>query len=131
RRSRPAQSRIHRAQPAPEDRAVAVSFSRRKPALEVVLRQPLRRPREPRLDDHLLQLVEADLAEPDEHRWVAVEVGGGEEDAGFVLEQRLLGAEMLDPCAEDRPVWRFIPERAEVGLAKRPLPHESFAMHPP
>ncbi len=65
----------------------------------VLLRQPLRRLEQPRLDDRLLELADTDLLQADEDRRVPVEVRRREIDAGVVGEQRLLRARVLDPGA--------------------------------
>src|SRR5947209_11364248 len=73
---------------------------------------------QPRLDDDLLEDLDADLLEPDQHRCVALEVRDREEDLGIVRDQRLLRDQVLHARAEDRPVRRRRSERREVALAQ-------------
>jgi hypothetical protein len=48
----------------------------------------------------------------------------GEEGAGVVGDERLLGDQVLDAGAEDRPIRSILAERFEIGLPQRPLPDE-------
>ena len=74
--------------------------------VRVRLDELLGRPGEPRFDDHLVQVVEADPVEAHQDRRVAVEVRSGEESRGVVGDQRLLCSQMLDTGTEDRPEYR-------------------------
>ncbi len=98
---------------------------------DVVACEALGRSRQPRFDDQLLQFVERDPLETDQHGGVAVEVRGREVDLGSIGEQGLLGNQVLDPCPEDRPCRRRVSERLEIGLAQRTLPHEPLVVHMP
>src|SRR3954447_13743516 len=99
--------------------------------LHVFARDPLGRAREPGLDDRFLQVVEADRIQADEDGRVAIEVGRGEEDTGVVGEQCFLGAQMLDPRAENRSARRVLAESEEVFLAERTLPDEQLVPNAP
>src|ERR1044072_2013665 len=99
--------------------------------VEVRLGEALGRPAQPRLDDELLQLVQRDLLQAHEHRRVAVEVRGREEDGGVVGEQRLLRPEMLDPNAQDGARRGTLAERRGGRVAQRALPDEALPLHPP
>ena len=94
-------------------------------------REPLRRDRQPRLGDELVERVRRDRVEPDEHRRIAVEVRRREVHVRLGLEQRVLRADVLDPHAQDVPVRRIGTERRDIGLAQRALPHEPLLAHTP
>ena len=67
------------------------------------MRKPTWGPRKPRLDHDLLEQPAVDLLQTNEDGWIPVEMRGREEHGRLVGEQRLLGDEMLHPCAKDRP----------------------------
>src|SRR5205807_8299620 len=70
--------------------------------LGVLSREPLRCPREPRLDDHLLEYVERDALEQDQHGGVSVEVRNREEHIGVVGDERLFRPQVLEARDDDR-----------------------------
>src|SRR3954471_24852065 len=57
--------------------------------LQILIREALGRPRQPCLDDDLLEIVDPDRVEADQDGRVAVEVRRREEDARVVMQQRL------------------------------------------
>src|SRR3954452_1232201 len=107
------------------------SSSRRLGAVKPGVGQPLRRAAQPRLDDHLPEVVEADLVELHEDGRVVVEVRRGEEDGRIVGQQRLLGDEVLDAGPEDRSVGRGVAQRLAVRAAQRALPDEELVVDAP
>src|ERR1700735_5279564 len=70
----------------------------------------LGRPAQPRLDDQLLQVGQPDPLQHDQDHRVAVEMRSREVHRRVVGQQRLLGGEVLDPSAEDRPGWCLVTE---------------------
>ena len=109
---------------AGRDRALAQLF-------QVRLDQPLRRPREPRLGDQLVQVLDRDALQAREDRRVAVEVWGREEDVRVIGEERLLGAEVLHAGTHDRSVGGAVPEGFDFPSAKGALPHEQLVLDTP
>jgi hypothetical protein len=104
----------------------------RSPALSQVLaRQSLRSTVQPCLDDDLLELVNLDSVQSDQHGGIPVEMRGGEEDVGIVAEQGLFDPEIGHPHSQDRAVGCALPKSLVVGAAQRSLPHETSALHPP
>ena len=94
-------------------------------------REPLRRNRQPRLGDELVERVRRDHIKPDEHRRIAIEVRRREVHVRLGLEQCVLRADVLDPHAQDVPVRRLGTECRDIGLAQRALPHEPLLAHTP
>ena len=96
------------------------------PTLQVLFhisgRELLRSAAKPSLDHQLLELLERDRVKPYEDGRVSVKVRRGEENVRVVGEKSLLGDQVLDPRAQDRPARRGVAEGAEVGGAERPLP---------
>src|ERR1700722_6811256 len=84
----------------------------------------LGRSAEPCLDDQLPQIGRSDPRQHDQDHRVAVEMGGREAHRRVVGQQRLLGGEVLDPCAENRPGRRLVTEFVQVTGAQRALEHE-------
>src|SRR5262249_17686714 len=91
----------------------------------------LRGAREPRLDDHLVEVGDLDLPESDEDGGMTVQVRGREADPRLRREARLLDDEIGDTDAEDVSLRRFRSESLEIGLAEGALPDEPLAVHEP
>ena len=71
--------------------------------VDVLFGESLGRAGKPRLDDQFVELIRGDPLQAHEDRRVAIEMRSGEVDARIIGEQRLLGAEVLNSCCEDRP----------------------------
>jgi hypothetical protein len=100
-------------------------------SIDVVLNKPLRRPSQPRLDNHFFEVFDGDRIQANQDRGVTVEVWGGEEDLWIISEKRLLRDEVLHSRTEDRARWRVVAEGAEVRPAERSFPHKSLVPHTP
>src|SRR4051794_29299010 len=99
--------------------------------IEIGLSQPLGRSGQPGLDYDLLELGRGSLAEPDQHRRVAVEVRRSEENLGFGGDHRLLGDQVFHAGAEDRALRSGLTERLQVAFSQRPFPDEQLVLDLP
>jgi len=86
---------------------------------------------QPRLDDHLFEVLHRDGFEAHQHGRETIEVWSREKDAWIVGEKRLLGDDVLDPSTQNRAVRRIVAEGAHVGGPKRTLPDESLVPNAP